>query len=82
MRINRDLEQARKGSILAGYNPPKPTGELATFVLYQEANLGHLMPEVQRYLYSLNERTLEELDIALNFNANNSLLNVLQCAWT
>lgn len=80
MRINRDLEQARKGSILAGYNPPKPTGELATFVLYQEANLGHLMPEVQRYLYSLNDRTLEELDIALNFNANNSLLNVLQCA--
>lgn len=80
MAVNRDIDRAKKGSILAGFNDPKPTGDLATFVLYQEANLGHLMPDVQRYIYSLNDRVLQELDRALNLSENNSLFADLECA--
>jgi hypothetical protein len=71
--VNTDIKQALKGSVLAGFNPPKPTGDLATFVLYQETHLGHLMPDIQRYLYALNDRTLKELDAALNFKGTNAL---------
>lgn len=72
-QVNSDIKRARLGSILAGFNPPKATGDLATFVLYQETGLGYLMPEIQTYLYALNDRTLKELDLALNFKENRAL---------
>lgn len=76
-QINLDVNRARKHSVLSGFNPPKASGEFDTYLLYNESNLCHLMPDVHNYIYSLKPESLADLNDALNLKDDKQLGGVV-----
>lgn len=73
IQINKDIKTASKYSVLAGFNEPKPTGDLEEFLLYNQVGLSHLSKKVHNYLMSLAPEFRERLEKIFNMTGNNNL---------
>lgn len=73
LTLNTDIARAKKLSVLVGYNDPKPTGDLDTFLLYNESGLGSMMPQVHNYLLSLSPQYLLDLNRILKLKGSKAL---------